>query len=487
MASIKFNIILNTLYQILTLLTPLITAPYISRVIGADGIGIYSFTNSVQMYFAMFAALGTASYGAREISMNRNDVAKRSKLFWEIELLTVITTLFCLFAWGLWIYFSTQHTVLYCILTISLFSVMVDISWFYVGLEQIKYIVIQNAIFKIVGIVAIFTCVKNQDDLWAYVLIMVATVFLSNISMWIYLPKFLVRISFRELNILRHFKETIIYFVPTIATSIYTVLDKTLIGIYTINGLENGYYEQTTKIINMCKTLVFTSVNTVLGSRIAFLFVENKIEEIKKKIKGSMDFILFMGIGMAFGLCGVAETFVPWFFGPGYEKVVLLLQLMCPIVVIIGISNCLGSQYYTPAGLRAVSAKFLIVGAVVNLILNLYYIPKWGSSGAVLASLIAESVITILYLKFSSDYFHWKNLIELSWKRIVAGYVMLLIISNFTVSIGMEIVDIFFKVVNGIVVYMFLLYCLDDFLLRNFVLFVRRYVKNKREKQYYVK
>ena len=461
----KFNIILNTLYQILTLLTPLITAPYISRVIGADGIGIYSFTNSVQMYFAMFAALGTASYGAREISMNRNDVAKRSKLFWEIELLTVITTIFCLFAWGLWIYFSTQHTVLYSILTIALFSVMVDISWFYVGLEQFKYIVFQNAFFKIVGIVAIFTCVKKQEDLWAYVLIMVVTVFLSNLSMWIYLPKFMVRISFCDLNILKHFKETIIYFVPTIATSIYTVLDKTLIGFYTINGLENGYYEQTTKIINICKTLVFASVNTVLGSRIAFLFAENKVEEIKKKIEGSMDFILFMGIGMAFGLCGVAEVFVPWFFGFGYEKVILLLKLMCPIVVIIGISNCLGSQYYTPAGLRAVSAKFLIVGAGVNLILNLYFIPKYESTGAVVASLIAESVITILYLKFSSDYFYCKKLIKLSWKRMIAGGMMLLFLEKVILFNVVPMYQLIYKIIIGSLIYLIVLVVLKDSML----------------------
>ena len=463
MNSIKFNIILNTLYQILTLLTPLITAPYISRVIGAEGIGVYSFTNSIQMYFAMFAALGTSSYGAREISMNRNDALKRSKLFWEIELLTVMTTIICVIGWGIWINFNTQYVLLYSILTIALLSVMADVSWFYVGLEQFKYIVFQNAIFKIVGIVAIFTFVKTQKDLCHYVFIMAVTIFLSNLSMWIYLPKFLIKVNFRELNILRHFRETIIYFIPTIATSIYTVLDKTLIGIYASNGLENGYYEQTTKIINMCKTLVFTSVNTVLGSRIAYLFAENKTAEIKKRIEDSMDFILFMGIGMAFGLFGVAETFVPWFFGSGYEKVILLLQLMCPIVAVIGISNCLGSQYYTPAGLRAVSAMFLIVGAGVNLLLNLYFIPRWGSAGAVVASVIAESVITF----FSIDYFCWENLITLSWKRIVSGGLMLLALEKVILFSFNPICQLILKIIIGSMIYLIVLVVLKDSMLLN--------------------
>ena len=465
MASIKFNIILNTLYQILTLVTPLITAPYISRVIGADGIGIYSFTNSIQMYFAMFAALGTASYGAREISMNRNDVVKRSKLFWEIELLTVLTTLFCVIGWGIWIYFNKQYVLLYSILTISLFSVMADVSWFYVGLEQFKYIVFQNAIFKFVGIVAIFAFVKTQNDLCFYVFSMVATVFLSNLSMWVYLPKFLMKVNFRELNILRHFKETIIYFIPTIATSIYTILDKTLIGIYSINGLENGYYEQTTKIINMCKTLVFASVNTVLGSRIAYLFAENKTDEIKKKIEDSMDFILFSGIGIAFGLYGVAEVFVPWFFGAGYEKVIVLLQLMCPIIVIIGISNCLGAQYYTPAGFRAVSARFLIVGAVVNLILNLCFIPSLGSIGAVIASLIAESVITILYVKYSDCFMSIGFILGSTWKRIVAGILMLLALDKVVLVSLVPLFQMLLKITFGSIVYLVVLAILKDCML----------------------
>ena len=147
------------------------------------------------------------------------------------------------------------------------------------------------------------------------------TTLLGTMSMWIYLPKFLKKVKIKELKIVHHFKETLIYFIPTIATSIYTVLDKTLIGVITNNEKENGFYEQATKIINMTKALTFTSLNTVLGARISYLFVEEKMDEIRKRIDASINYIFLMGFGIMFGLMGVANRFVPAFFGSGYEEV----------------------------------------------------------------------------------------------------------------------------------------------------------------------
>ena len=187
-----------------------------------------------------------------------------------------------------------------------------------------------------------------------------------------------------------HFHETLIYFIPSVATSVYTVLDRTLIGTITNNRAENGFYHYTMQIINIMKALTFSSLNMVLGSRIAYLFAEEKYDEIKERIRDSINYILFMGIGICFGLIGVSGRFVPLYLGPGYDRVVTMLVLMSPIVVIIGVSNCLGSQYYTPSGNRKLSAKFIIIGAIVNLTLNLILIPRFWGYGAIVASLIAE-------------------------------------------------------------------------------------------------
>ena len=275
--SIKKNIIISTLYQILSIITPLITAPYVSRVIGPNGIGAYSYTSSVQLYFSLFAALGTAEYGLREISRARMDVYKRSKLFWEIELISAINSAVMLILWLIFISVQNQYHVMYLILTLNLLNTLCDISWFYDGLEQFQYTVTKNAIVKVAGVILILLFVKGPQDTNLYVLIMTATTFLGTLSMWLSLKKFLVKTKINVSNLKIHFRETLIYFIPTIATSIYTSMDKTLIGVITHSNDENAYYEQATKIINLIKAVTFTAVNSVLGARISFLFVQKNM------------------------------------------------------------------------------------------------------------------------------------------------------------------------------------------------------------------
>ena len=157
--SVKKNYVYRLFYEILAVITPFITAPYVSRVLGADGIGIYSYTSSIMTYFTLFAALGTATYGAREIAQHRDNKIETSKLFWEIELMTVGTSLVCLIVWGFVILFSKEYRWYYIALVPTLLGTMFDVSWFFTGLEQIKYIVLRNTICKFLGIVLLFLLV----------------------------------------------------------------------------------------------------------------------------------------------------------------------------------------------------------------------------------------------------------------------------------------------------------------------------------------
>lgn len=460
--SLKKNIAISTVYQVLLIILPLITAPYVARVLGPDQSGIYDYTNSIQTYFAMFAALGTASYGAREIARVRNDVKQRSILFWEIELMTVMTSAACIVAWFIFIAFTNQYKVIYLVLTMGLFSTMFDISWFFAGMEQFKYTVTKNAACKLAGVVLMFLFVKKQDDLLLYIFIITASTMLGNLSMWLYVPRFTEKVDFKKLRFRHHFRETLIYFVPSIATSVYTVLDRTLIGVITKNKAENGCYHYTMQIINMMKALTFSSLNMVLGSRIAYLFAEEKYDEIKTRIRDSINYILFMGVGICFGLIGVSDRFVPIFLGAGYDRVITMLKLMSPIVVVIGVSNCLGSQYYTPSGNRKLSAKFIIIGALVNLTLNLILIPKFWGYGAITASLIAEMVITILYLKFCNGYLTVGTLIKEGWKKLAAGIVMLAVILGIDRFISSNAVALVVEVAAGFTVYCLVILALRD-------------------------
>ena len=460
--SLKKNIAISTVYQVLLIILPIITAPYVARVLGPDQSGIYDYTNSIQTYFAMFAALGTATYGAREIARVRDDAAMRSRLFWEIELMTVMTSTVCIIIWFIFIAFTPQYKVIYLVLTMGLFSTMFDISWFFAGMEQFKYTVTKNAACKLIGVVLMFLFVKEQDDLLLYIIIITASTMIGNLSMWLYVPRFIQKVDFKTLRFRKHFHETLIYFVPSIATSVYTVLDRTLIGVITKNKAENGFYHYTMQIINMMKALTFSSLNMVLGSRIAYLFAEEKYDEIKERIKDSINYILFMGIGICFGLSGIAKRFVPVFLGPGYDRVIIMLMLMSPIVVIIGISNCLGSQYYTPSGNRKLSAKFIIIGALVNLTLNLILIPRFWGYGAIVASLIAELVITVLYFRFCKGYLTADTIIREGWKKLAAGILMFVVIKFIDRFIGPDMIALLVEMAAGFSVYCIVIFALHD-------------------------
>jgi O-antigen/teichoic acid export membrane protein len=464
--SIKRNYFYRLFYEILTLITPFITTPYVSRVLGADGIGIYSYTSSIMSFFVLFAALGTASYGEREIAQHRIDSKLTSKLFWEIECLSVLTTAVCLLVWVVLIVLDLHYRYYFIALIPVLLATAFDISWFFTGLEQVKYIVLRNSYCKLLGIALLFLLVKNKDDLITYMVINSGITLLGNLSMWVYLPRFLVRIKFSTVNLKRHFQETLIYFIPTIATSIYTVLDKTLIGVITQDVFQNGYYEQAMKVIRMTQTLVFSAINSVLGARISYLFAENRIDEIHNRISQSMNFILFLGFGCTFGIIGIADTFVPVFFGKGYTPVVTLLYCLAPIIIIIGISNCLGSQYFTPSGQRKRSAKVIVLGSVINLVFNLILIPRFLALGAAMASLLAEATITFLYVSMSDDFMTFRLIYKYSWKRVLAGGLMCVLVYNIPIQSFNGVFCIIIKIIVGIVSYCMVLTILKDEMIR---------------------
>lgn len=460
--SVKKNFALSTAYQILILIVPFVTTPYVSRVLGADGIGIYSFTSSVVSYFILFAQLGTMSYGAREVARARDDRKQLSRLFWEIELMVVCTTSICLVLWGIWVMIAPEYNLIYLILSMSLIGVAADVSWFFTGLEQFKYIVLRNSIVKIAGVLLLFIFIREKDDLTLYIFLMTLTNLLGALSMWMYIPKMVERVDLKTLNIKTHLKETLVYFIPAVATSVYLILNKVLLGIMGNDIRENGYYEQATKIITIGQTLTFTALNKVVGARVSYLFSENKIEEIHQRIDNSLHYILVTGLGISAWLIAIAPRFVPWFFGDGYEPVTLLLQLLSPLILIIGISNCLGSQYYTPAGLRKQSARYIIVGAIVNLVLNLLLIPKYGAVGAVIGSLIAELTITVLYLWNCSGYITLRQIIQNGWRKAISAILLFMTVWLVSGVFVNNTISVFVSGIIGVIVYGLVLLLLRD-------------------------
>ncbi len=320
------NYLLNVAYQVLAIILPLITTPYISRVLGAENIGLYSFTTSIATYFYLAALLGSNTYGQREIAYHRDDPHKRSCVFWEVVLLRIVTTFVVLLAYFLLIGAVSGNRTLFLIQALMIVSAITDISWFFSGLEVFSVLVFRNACIKIAGVVFIFLTVKGPDDLWLYILGTLLINLLGFLSLWPYLSKYLCKVSVKELRPFRHFTMTLRLFLPTIAIQVYTILDKTMIGLITDSAAQNGYYEQAEKVVKILLTLL-TAMGAVMAPRISYLHANQDKETIAVYLKKVYRFVFCLSVPMCLGLAVTAKQFVPWFFGQGYDAVIPLLPI----------------------------------------------------------------------------------------------------------------------------------------------------------------
>lgn len=459
--SIKKNYLYNLMYQIVSIIIPVITAPYLARVLGVNNTGIASYTLSIVSYFIVIGSVGVASYGQREIAMHREDKKKKTKIFWELFIYKSITSIISLLVYLKIVLSMENYQVIMLILTTNILSSILDISWFYQGIEEYKLISIRNILVKIVFTISIFLFVKKPEDLTLYILLYSLSLLVSSVSLWFKLPKLLDKVKRKDLRVFSHTKNTIIYFLPQIATSIYTMLDKTMLGLLTASEVENGYYEQAEKVINISLTVI-TSLNTVMSPRMSYLYKEQKIDEIKYKLLKSMQFACLLAFPMCFGLIAIAKGFVPWFFGKEFHYVTVILPIFSPIIIAIAMSNCLGGQCLTPCGKRAKSAIVLWLGAFVNFGINLLLIPNLKSIGAVIASISAEYIIVFFYFYLSKEYISFKEVLKKIWKYILSSILMFLAVLFLTNQLEINGLNILIEVSCGILIYGILLLLLKE-------------------------
>lgn len=465
--SIKLNYLYNVSYEILLLITPLITTPYISRVLHADGVGKVSFAESIVSYFVMFACLGTATLGQREVSYVQDDKEKRSKVFWNIFLIRTISTIVSLITFGIFMGIYKENIVMYAWLSVNILAVMFDVSWMLRGIEEFGKIVGRNFVFKILSIVFIFVFVKTENDVIIYVIGLVVLNILSNVSLWIYLPKFITGFKRYYIEIKLFIKDTFMLFIPTIAIQVYTVLDKTMIGIFTTGDVQNGYYEQSLRISKMVLTLV-TSLGAVMIPRIGYYLGKKDQERVKHYMYRGYQFVWLLGIPLCFGLMCVSDNMVPWFFGPGYEEVKTLLKLSALLILAIGISNITGMQYLIPARKQKEYNISIISGAVCNVILNLILIPRFFALGATIASIVAEALIAGIQLFYVRKELSIKKIFGISWKYFLSGITMISILIVENIFLKSSIVNTGIMILSGLIIYVGMLLLLrDDFLIEN--------------------
>lgn len=275
------NYLYNTSYEIIRLLAPLITTPYISRVLGASGIGAYSYTQSIATYFVLVGAVGTTLYGQREIAYVQKDKERCAETFWEIEIFRFLTSVICTLIFYLTFRNDPNYGNLYRILSLEVLATAFDISWFFIGMENFKVTVVRNILIRLIGIVLIFIFVKKPEDVQVYTLCVTVPIVVGNISLWFNMRKYLVKPSKDVLkNILPRIKPILILFLPQVAVEVYTVLDKTMIGIFGTDIDQVGYYTNAQKIIKIVLTVV-TSLGTVMLPAMSAAFAEGKKEGVE--------------------------------------------------------------------------------------------------------------------------------------------------------------------------------------------------------------
>lgn len=396
--SLKSNFLFNLIYQILAVITPIFTTPYISRVLSADGIGKYSYALSIVTYFGIFGCLGTATYGQLEIARNRDNKKLLHKTVSEIffgRLVTLMISLLIYFA--VILKASGQYKLLYSVLSLYILGQMNDVSFILQGLEWFKMLAMRNIIIKVLNIVLIFALVREHNDLYIYAIIIHGITLIGNFSLWPQVIKYIKPKSFKNMNFIQHWKKSMIYFIPTVATMVYTVLDKSMIGWITGSEFQNGYYEQAYKIEQILLVFV-TTVGTVTFPRMAYFF-ENDNKEERKRIMGiTMKFIMLIACPICFGTMAISENLIPVFLGKGYEECILLLRIFSFLIIIIGLDNTIGKQCLISAGKQKEYNIGVIGGAIVNFVTNILLISKLGACGAAIASVFAESVILVVFI-----------------------------------------------------------------------------------------
>jgi len=290
MKSIKRNYIYNVLYEVLTVLTPLITAPYLARVIGAELIGTFSFSKSIVSYFELFAIMGIAVYGRREIAFYQNDIKERSKAFWNTKLTSLCISSSVLLVYIL--FAAYRKSPLYWILTLLIISDMVDVSWFFKGMEEFGRIVLRNVVVKAVSLVCIFTFVRSKSDFLLYAFIYVGVELLSQLMLIPQLRRFLCKVPIREIRLFKNFKSIILLFIPAVAVHIYYMIDKSMIGWITRDSFQNGYYDQALSIVRTILPLV-TSMGAVVLPRISLYHKQKDDANVRKYVYKNARFLWF--------------------------------------------------------------------------------------------------------------------------------------------------------------------------------------------------
>lgn len=427
MSSTKKNLMLNFCFQILNILQPLILSPYISRAIGAEALGVYSYTHSIALYFVLFGMLGVNNYGKRSIAKTRDDKEALTVTFWSIYSFQVAISLISLIMFVTYTFsFHTELRAVFLIQSLYVLSGSIDINWFFFGMENFKISLIRNAIVKVLTIILIFVLVKDSNDLLMYTFLMSSSLFLSQITLIPYVFKY-VKFKIPKFEDMKsHLFPNLKLFIPVIAISIYSHMDRVMLG--SIRDMrEVGIYENSTKFITISHTIIAT-FNTVMLPKISNLVSRGDFKKSENYIDRTLEVIILISSLLAFGLAAVGPQLAALYFGVEFTESGYLFRFLAPTIVFMSWASVIRTQYLIPYSRDNVYIYSVVLGAAFNLIINFLLINRIGIYGAAIGTVIAEFSVAFVHTWFVKNDLPISKYFKNNYKYIISGILMYTII-----------------------------------------------------------
>jgi len=393
--STRKNAAYNVAYRMFSVLLPLVTAPYLSRTVGTDGVGLYSLAWSVSYIFCLIGMLGLNDYGVRAVAKVRDNRAELDRTFseiWQMQLMVAGATLL---AWFGYVFFvAGEEKIIALHLTWMSVSCLCSFDWCLMGLDLFKPIALRNTFVKLAAAACVFLFVRRKEDLWIYGMVWSLATLLGNLSCAMTLRG---RVRYRPVPIrdsLKHLGPCAVLFISVMAVNIYRTMDKVMVS--EIAGVaENGLYENAEKII-YCLSGFISAIGTVMMPKVSHMVKNGETERIRRHIDKSMNLVICMVSAMAFGVAAVADRFAPLFYGEAFARSGTLMAPLAFTLIMIGFANVIRTQVVLPQGRDTIFVKSVCCGAVVNLIVNALLIPGMKSMGAVVGTLLAELTVPVV-------------------------------------------------------------------------------------------
>lgn len=418
------NYAYNLSYQLLVIILPIITTPYVTRVFSSSDLGTYGYFNSIVTYFILLATLGVANYGTKEVSANRKNI---QLTFWGIYSLQVVAAFISIILYLLlcWSVPGMQNPVAY-ILGLSLLSKGLDISWLFQGLEDFRKITIRNITVKLLGVLSIFLFVKTPNDLYLYVFLLTGFELLGQLSMWLPAKEFIGKPHFDVVHAKEHLKPVILLFLPQIAISLYVTLDRTMLGALS-STKDVGIYDQALKIINILLTIV-TSLGSVMLPRVSSLLSSGDYKAVNKMHE--MSFLIYNLIifPIIAGMLIVNKDFVNFFLGKDFQEARVAIDIMIARMFFIGWTNIMGIQILIPHNKNREFMLSTTIPAFVSVGLNLLLIPSLGFVGASITSVLTEALVWVIQYYYTRSYLKEVPILSSMLKIILSSSLMYIIL-----------------------------------------------------------